>query len=106
MLSRVIGGAISLGGWKIITEAPSHMLLYPGGVVVASTENPLSIEAAAVLATALNEADIFTQTVPLLANDKSNPDRSRVYVIVGTKPDPADLATIRQHTEANPSTTK
>jgi hypothetical protein len=102
----VIGGALSFGGWEIIPETPSHMPIYPGGVVVASTETPSSIEAAAVLAAALNEAGIFAQTAPLLTIDTSNQDRSRVYVIVGTKPDQEDLDTIRQHIDANPSIAK
>ena len=83
-LEMGIHGALSMGGWKIQRAQPSHTPVYPGGIAIHTTRHGFALAAGIALAEALNEVGIYAIPAPVLDGDSS-----RIFVIVGTKPDPA-----------------
>jgi hypothetical protein len=83
-LEMGIHGALSMGGWTIQRGQPTHTPVYPGGVCIDTTRDGLSVMAGVALAEALNEVGICAVPMPVLDGDSP-----RIFVTVGTKPDPA-----------------
>ena len=77
--------------------------------MVASTTHPQSVAAARAVADALNAERIFAQSAPLLGmidaakqQDPAHPSSWRVWVVIGLKPDPDDVAALTSKMEAVP----
>lgn len=83
-LESAIHGALSGGGWKIQRGQPTHTPVWPGGVCIQTTRHGVACVAGVALAEALNETGIYAIPMPVMDGDSP-----RIFVIVGTKPDPA-----------------
>jgi hypothetical protein len=96
-LESAIHGALSMAGWNVTRGIPTHTPMWPGGVVVGSTLNPLSIAAASRLAVALNAVGIYAVAMPMMTDDPpesaadlTNLNSRRIFVTIGPKPDADD----------------
>lgn len=90
-LESALHAALSMGGWKITHGVPTHTSL-GGGVMIASTEDPRSQAAAYKLASVLNGLGIFAIAGPMLAFEpKDAGDPTRIFITIGSKPEPDDL---------------
>jgi hypothetical protein len=83
-LESAIHAALSTGGWKIQRGQPTRTTVWPGGVCIDTTRHGLACFAGVALAEALNEIGIVAIPMPVLDGDSP-----RIFVNVGTKPDPA-----------------
>jgi hypothetical protein len=87
VLCRLLLAVFDRAGWKAEAALPVHMPLYPGGVVVASTNDEKGRGTAVQLAAALNSVGIFSTSAPLLEQYADGPDPAWILVIVGVKPE-------------------
>lgn len=92
LLTREIAAALEMAGWQTQLVPPLGFPLWPGGVLVAFTDDPKSSAASGALSQALNSQEIFCRAAPLLVlpdwaqMPAFRDDPTRVFVTVGEKP--------------------
>jgi hypothetical protein len=85
-LEMGIHAALSMGGWKITRGQPITTPMWPGGVVINTPRDTVSISAAVRLAEALNDLGIYAVPMPTLHTPPQH-----IFITIGTKPDSTEL---------------